>query len=514
MKKPSIFTRGDLDGFIGLFIDNLLQLMLIAILCPFLCGLPSELIISTILPGAALSILVGNLFYTWQAWHLAKNSGRNNVTALPYGINTVSLIAFISFVMAPVYQQTNDAELTWMVGLFACFISGVLETIGAFMGDLIRRITPRAALLSALAGIAITFIAMGFVFQIFASPIVSLLPAILILVFYAAKLRLPFNIPGGLIAILIGTGLAWILKSLGQFEFTEPPAADVQLSLHIPQLVVNKLIPFLLEDEGWKFLSVIIPMALFSVIGSLQNLESAEAAGDSYKTTPSLLTNGIGSIVASFFGSPFPTTIYIGHPGWKTMGARIGYSALNGIIISILCLCGAVTLILKWVPIEATLGILLWIGIIIMAQSFQETPRNHALAVVLGLIPALAAWALFLIESTLRVTGTSLLDVIDRFQDIRMAGVIALNQGFLLSSMILASYLVCIIEQNFRQASFWALMGGIFSALGIIHAYTITEAGIQMKLGYWEAPGFSITYFSIAILTPLIGFLCTRHTDR
>ena len=65
--KNSWFTRGDLDGFFGLFIDNLLQLMVISVLGRAVCGFPPELINGRILPGAALSILVGNLFYAWQA---------------------------------------------------------------------------------------------------------------------------------------------------------------------------------------------------------------------------------------------------------------------------------------------------------------------------------------------------------------------------------------------------------------------------------------------------------------
>jgi adenine/guanine/hypoxanthine permease len=31
--KVGWFVRGDIDGFFGLFVDNLLQLMLIAVLC-------------------------------------------------------------------------------------------------------------------------------------------------------------------------------------------------------------------------------------------------------------------------------------------------------------------------------------------------------------------------------------------------------------------------------------------------------------------------------------------------
>ena len=514
--KPKLFVRGDLDGFIGLFIDNLLQLMLIAILCPLLCGLPAELIVTCILPGAAFSILVGNFFYSWQAYRLAKLTGRDDVTALPYGINTVSLIAFISLVMAPVYHQTKDTELTWVIGLFACLLSGLLETAGAFFGDVIRRFTPRAALLSALAGIAITFIAMGFVFQIFAAPMVALVPALLIILFYASRIKLPFNLPGGLIAVLIGTALAWSLKTFDLFTFREPPAANISLGFYLPNLFIHKLIPFLVQEEGWKYISVIIPMALFSIIGSLQNLESAEAAGDSFNTRSSLLMNGLGTISAAMMGSPFPTTIYIGHPGWKTMGARIGYSAINGIIVSLLCLVGAVTLILKVIPMEATLGILLWIGIIIMAQSYQETPRNHALAVSMGLIPTLAGWALLLIESTLRVAQISLSDALPNFiiQDIHIHGIIALNQGFLLTSMILASLTVCLIEHRFVRAFGWCLVGSILSMLGIIHAYTLENGIIHMDLGFCQAPQYAIAYLVTGLLILLISHLGSSNNTH
>ncbi|HEU5395729.1 MAG TPA: NCS2 family permease, partial [Verrucomicrobiae bacterium] len=214
---------GDLDGFFGLFVDNLLQLLLIFTLCPLLCGISDVDVVTHILPGAALSILAGNLYFAWQAWRVARSENRDDVTAMPYGINTVSLFAFIVFIMAPVYRQTHDAALAWKAGVFACFISGVMELIGAFVGDALRRHTPRAALLSALAGIAITFIALGFVFQIFATPALGLLPMLLILVCYGSKLRLPFGLPAGFVAVVVGTILAWILRAAGLAP-AAPPA--------------------------------------------------------------------------------------------------------------------------------------------------------------------------------------------------------------------------------------------------------------------------------------------------
>ena len=149
-----LFVRGDIDGFIGIFIDNLVNLLLITGLCLSL-GMPAALVFGSILPGTALSVLAGNIFYSWQARKLAVKEQRLDVTALPYGINTVSLFAYFGFIIAPVYMQTHDAYLAWKVGVAACFVSGVFEGLGAFVGDTIRRITPRAALLSTLAGIGL-----------------------------------------------------------------------------------------------------------------------------------------------------------------------------------------------------------------------------------------------------------------------------------------------------------------------------------------------------------------------
>ncbi len=197
-------------------------------------------------------------------------------------------------------------------------------------------------------------------------------------------------------------------------------------------------------------------MGIFNVVGSLQNIESAEAAGDRFRTFPSLMANGIGSVVAALFGSVFPTTIYIGHPGWKRLGARSGYSALNGIFISFICLTGTIQSVLGIIPLEAGVGILLYIGIIIVAQSFQETPKEHAPAVALGIVPALAGWGLMMVETGLRAAGTSLFQVgLAKFNQESLAihGMISLERGFIFTSMILSAIGVALIEQKFARAA-------------------------------------------------------------
>lgn len=503
---------GDLDGFFGLFVDNLLQLLLIFTLCPLLCGISAMEVVTRILPGAALSILAGNLFFAWQAWRVAQRENRDDVTAMPYGINTVSLFGFIVFIMAPVYRQTHDATLAWKAGIFACFISGVMELIGAFVGDWLRRNTPRAALLSSLAGIAITFIAMGFIFQIFATPALGLLPMLLILVFYGSRLKLPLGLPAGFVAVVVGTILAWILRAAGLAP-AAPPAADMAIGFHPPQWAGGSLFGFLFSKTGWTYMAVIFPMGLFNIIGSLQCLESAEAAGDKFPTQPSLLANGIGSIVAACFGSPFATTLYIGHPGWKALGARWSYSWLNGAVICGIALFGVVGEVLRFVPLEVTLGILLWIGLVITAQAFQASPKPHALAVAAGLIPALAAWLLVQVETTLRVAGTDLFSTVDKFApDLHMRGVIALSQGFIITSIIYAAVMAYVIDRKFKHASGWLLAAAIFSAIGLIHAYKLTAGGVENYFAWFTAaPDFAIVYLAGAMLLWIVG---VTHKDE
>src|ERR687884_1464334 len=119
------FVRGDIDGFFGLALDNLIQLLLVDTLCRFVLGFPADLVRGRILPGAAVSLLVGNLFYAWQAKRLARREGRADVCALPYGINTVSLFGHVFLVMLPARAAAeaagaaDPARVAWEAGLLA-----------------------------------------------------------------------------------------------------------------------------------------------------------------------------------------------------------------------------------------------------------------------------------------------------------------------------------------------------------------------------------------------------------
>ncbi|TWT42811.1 hypothetical protein KOR42_46150 [Thalassoglobus neptunius] len=546
------FVKRDLDGFFGLFVDNLVQLLIIISFCTALCGMTgdkSALLYQLILPGAAVSILLGNVFYAWQAHRLAKKTGRDDVTALPYGINTPSLIVFVFFVIKPVYDETGDATLAWKMGLIACLGSGVIELLGAFVAGSLRKCTPRAALLSTLAGIALGFISMTFALQIFNKPFVAMLPLAIVLIGLFSQIRLPLGLPSGFLAVLIGTASAWLLTvvkgsvsglpewvTYGAGNPESVAIASKQVGLMLPTWVWEEIRPILFDYTQWlPFLSVIIPMGLFNVIGSLQNIESAEAAGDSYPTAPSMVANGVGTIIAALFGSCFPTTIYIGHPGWKELGARAGYSTLNGIVIVAFCLSGLVGLCAAIIPLEAGAAIVLWIGIIITAQAFRAVPEGHAPAVAIGLFPAIAAWGATVMMGTVLVSnGRSLAEIIsppspaakmedattetsevaesvietdpanvvEPVEDVDQIvsevsvevptrtvidvghptaevngflvhGLLLMERGYIFTCMILSATCACLIDRKFVAAGIWMLVASFLTWLGAMHAYQV-----------------------------------------
>ncbi|MGB9624864.1 MAG: NCS2 family permease [Phycisphaerae bacterium] len=538
-----LFVKRDLDGFFGLAIDNLVQWLLIITLCKTACGMDGEnehFVYNHILPGAAVSLVIGNLFYAFQAHRLAKREGRSDVTALPFGINTPSLIVYVFFVMLPAYQMTRSAQAAWLMGLIACLGSGVIEFTGALYAEWIRRHTPRAALLSTLAGIAIGFIAMTFALQIWQRPLIAMLPLGVVLITYFSGIRFPGGIPGGLLAVGGGTILAWALTLIlpGDWLGRTMSAKAVEQAWavrgwHPPIWAGGELWRYMYtawHDEAQRKLlvgsiSVIVPMGLFNVIGSLQNIESAEAGGDRFHTGSSLAVNGLSTIAAALFGSCFPTTIYIGHPGWKGLGARAGYSTLNGLFFTVIGLTGTVAVINAVVPIEAGIAIVVWIGIIITAQAYQTTPREHAPAVAVGLFPAIAAWGatvaagVFILASGRSMQAILATSPTADANGFLLHGMNILERGYIFTCMILAAISALLIDRKFFTAAIWSLTAAGLTFIGLMHAYQLRDNTVDYLLIWSRLPhgafgtrahAVAVGYVLLAALFAAIGWYRKR----
>jgi len=510
------FTSGDVDGFFGLFFSGFPDLLLIVGLAP-VCGFSTAFVAGRVLPGVALSVLVGNLFYALQARRLAERTGRNDVTAIPFGVNTPTIFAYVFLIMGPVYARTHDATLAWHAGIFASLISGVVQTAGAFGTDWLRRHTPRAALLCPLAGLALAYLCLGFIFGVFQHPAVALLPMIVLFTLYGSRLRLPGpllgRIPPALVAIGIGAGLVALLRHLGLYE--APATIGIVPGIYLPRPV--NLFSLFGRDEWWSYLSIILPLSALDTLASLQILESVKAAGDDFETRPSLLMNGIGTLTAAFLGSPFPTTLYVGHAAHKLNGARSGYSALNGVVTLIFCLTGVLPFVLRIIPLEVAGPVIVWFGLVTVGQAFVEVPANQSVAVAMGLIPMLAQWATSLLDTVLGKVGSSLEAVMSTLSgsgssELALGGLISLGQGGLLTSMLWSATLALAVQRKFFQSAAWMGAAAVLSAFGAIHAYVLTPAGVAGRIGWWVGPEFALAYGAGALFLLLCAWTAPKES--
>jgi AGZA family xanthine/uracil permease-like MFS transporter len=313
--------------------------------------------------------------------------------------------------------------------------------------------------------------------------------------------KLPFRIPAGFYALAIGTAIAWTTGAMSTDRLAD---SMKQVTIYAPGFALLEIFNGVHMSDILPYLSISIPMGIMAFFGTLQNIESAAAAGDTYPATPALAMNGIGTIIGSLFGSPFPTTVYIGHPGWKGLGARSGYSIINGAVMTAICFTGLMSVIVASVPLEAGYPILLWIGVIITAQAFQTTPKEHAPAVALGLMPAISAWGLNLLHQFINRGGqytTEQMNVIIAQTLPHMKGILVFSEGALFSAMFLSAVAVYLIEKNFLKAFYWTLPLVVFSYFGFIHSD---------KIGIGMAGYIPLGYALCGVIFLLI-YLYTRH---
>jgi AGZA family xanthine/uracil permease-like MFS transporter len=220
----------------------------------------------------------------------------------------------------------------------------------------------------------------------------------------------------------------------------------------------------------------------------MNNVESASAAGDSYDLRKILLADGIGAMLGAILGSPFPPAVYIGHPGWKSVGGRIGYSLATGVVIAFVCFLGITALLLAVVPLVAILPILLYIGLVIGGQAFEATPSRHAPAVILALLPNIASWCQSQIDGALGAAGTNAAAVgLDKLagNGVIYRGMELFGGGATLAGLMLGSIAVFIIDRAFEKAALFAAIAAVLAFFGFINGTQLAFGNsAPVALGY------------------------------
>src|SRR6202162_3676356 len=495
-RRPALWTPGDWNAFFGFGTNILVNMLVLTGLLRFVLKMPDAIVFGRILPALGLMLCLSTFYYAFLAHQLALKTGRNDVCALPSGVSVPHMFIVTFVIMLPIALKTNDPIKGWEAGLVWVFFQSFMLMIGGFVAPYIRKITPRAALLGTLAGVSVTFIAMRPALEMYMTPVIGLTCFAIILVSWFGGFKYPKGIPAGLVAIAVGTLIAWGSNVLGLgyggLSVAGVSGAFANFGFSVPLPAVDHVF------SGFEYLGVIlvtaIPFGIYDLVEAMDNVESAEAAGDPYPTTRVLTADGFVSLIGCLMGNPFINAVYIGHPGWKAMGGRIGYSAATGMMVILLSWFGVISLLLAIVPVVAISPILLYIGMLIGAQAFQTTPTRHAPAIVLALTPHLAAWAKLQIDTMLGSTLNAAQAVgglaADKVGDVKAAAIAALPQqgvlyrglevmggGSILAGLVLGAIGVFVIERDFVKASAFAFAGAVMTYFGFMHGEAVGIGG-------------------------------------
>jgi AGZA family xanthine/uracil permease-like MFS transporter len=507
---------GDVNGFLGLVVDNLSVLGLLAAVLIGAYGVPADIVFGRMFPGTALGVLVGDLVYTWLAVRLARRTGRADVTAMPFGLDTPSTIGMALLVLGPAFAKFRAAGLdptsaglqAWYLGMAATVAMGVLKLFLSFAGRAVRRLIPMAGLLGSLAGIALTLIGFFPMIDLLQFPVVGLLTLGLILYALVAKGPVPLRMPGVLFAVIVGTMVYYTAGHFAVFGMQIPAPMMPPLRFALPHPDPGIFHGFAALRD---YLPLIIPFALLTVVGGVNNTESARVAGDDFDVRSILLAEAAATLLAGLAGGVAQTTPYIGHPAFKEMGARSGYTLLTGIFIGAGGMLGYLANLIELVPLAALAPVLIFLALNITVQAFSAVPLRHAPAVAISFFPSIARLLTIELSDSKFMSPQRLAQLMQapEYGLPALSVIVALGNGFIVTATIWAAFVVEMTDNRLRSAAAYLAAGGILCLFGIIHSVRLDGSAYVL----WQLSGvarsvatqFCAAYFVLAAALLLLS---------
>lgn len=480
------WAMGDVNAFFGLMLDNVVNLVILAGILIWVFGFPAELVYGRMFPGTALGVMFGDLVYTWLAFRLAKKTGRQDVTAMPLGLDAPSTIGMAFAVLGPAFLAAKGRGLdvdaaalhAWHVGMATMVLVGVFKLVMSFFGNALQRMVPSAGLLGTLAGIGIALLGTLQLGELLHEPIVGFAAIGIIWYSLVSRIRLPFGLPEVLTSAALGTALFYLLNAVGA---THTPvslagvfAAEWHTGFPFPSLgFVSGM-----SEAVFTYLPVAIPFAVLTVVGGINVTESARLAGDDYDTREILLTEALATLVAGVCGGVSQSTPYIGQPAYKAMGGKAAYTLATGLFIGLGGILGYIPFLAQVLPKAALVPILLFVAVDIVEQAFHAVPRRHAMAVSFAMFPNIGQLVLILLSqangpltgAALDPAGVTALTKLPA-EFVNTAGVfVMVAHGFILTGMLWGGALAFLADRKAGAAAGLLLVCAAFTLFGVIHS--------------------------------------------
>lgn len=486
---------GELSAFLALTLDNIGNLVFLSSILILTFHYPADVVLTRMIPGTAIGVLCGDVVYTWLAVRLNRRTGRNDATAMPLGLDTPSTIGIAYTVLGPAYVATNDAVLAWKIGMANLFLIGIVKVGTSFIGGMVQRIIPPAGLLGSIAGIGLLFLGFLPLIEIFNLPLVGMVALGLLFYVLVGRMELPFRLPGILVAVVLGFLLYNMLGLGGYVADYQAPSLTLQFSLpHIGMGLFSAL------PETLKYLPLAIPFGIITIIGGINNTESARRAGDCYWARSILLTEAFSTLIAAFCGGVAQTTPYIGHPAYKKMGATTWYTLATGLFIGLGAMAGLMAPLIGLIPKAVLAPIFIFIGFEIVSQAYAAVPSQQWAAVTVTFLPAITNLVLVIMGqflSTSHMVPEGFPHALKKlYQTLTILG-----NGFILTAMLWGGMLSTLISKKLRSCAGYALACGALTLCGLMHS--ISPSG-EVYLP-WQMPGHlhwevASAYFILAVL--------------
>ncbi len=505
--KLPLFKAGDIGGLVYFFVGNIINYVIVIYALEAI-DWPAELIYRRVIPGMSIGLMLGGFYYAYMGWKLYKKTGRTDITALPSGLSTPAMFIYLYGIIYPLHYSGLDAHACWRVATAACFLGGLIEMTGGLIGPALRKVLPRVAMLGTVAGVALVWMGTAGLFEIYHDPILGMPVLILCLIGLIGGYTFKGNTPMLLVAVVFGIVFA---LALGR---TSPDTSTLAVT-----------VPVFSAGDVWAGLSgvvpylvIIVPIMIYSFIETMDNVESAIAAGNEYPLGEAQVADGLCTSISALFGGIMPNVVWLGHAGLKKGQAGIGYSWVGGLLFALCGLFGIFGLLNSMMPPVIACITFLWCAMLMIVQAYTDNPRRHGAALAIALVPHLADLLYTTVTGALGAFG----HYIERAEDgafslmmnasdeasqalvnygVMWKGVAALRHGSIIVSIMWATTVVCIIDRRLDKAAIALAVAAALSFFGFIHA---------PSLAVNAAPEYSLGYAVIAVICLVLHLLGDR----
>lgn len=494
--KIPFFKKGDIGGLTYIVTNNVINYLIIIATLSGILGWPNDLVYGEVIPGVSIGLAVSCFYYVYMAKKLARTEGRSDVTALPSGISTPAMFVILYGVVMPLNYALHDPHLTWSAAVAACFIGGLVEFSGGFIGPWMKKNIPRAALLGTVAGIGFIWMATQGLFDIFSDPVIGFPIFIVAMIGLFGGYLFPKKIPPLVVAVVGGVIYAFCLGRT-QVNFTG-------VGIYFP----NPINTFQNLVNGFTivapYLTIIIPIEIYNFVETMDNVEAANAAGDNYSVREAQFADGICTMITALFGGIVPNTVWLGHAGLKKSEAGIGYSLISGILLGAAGIFGLFTFLSDLVP-PAVCGITyLWCAVIMVAQAFRVCHGKYFAAITVSMIPPVADFLFTQVTGAIgisnvwtEVTASGVngygeeMTTLIKNAGVMWNGIPEVKAGAIIIGIIAGATTAFIIDRRLDKAAATMLAAVVLSLFGFIHS---------ARLGFYPHSQFVVGYIISMIL--------------